>query len=399
MPKINGKGHYIGNIRVEYEWKPPRCTSCKVFGHIHDECPKNTGASEKKTLKKSSQTSRGVPVGLKSFKPQKEYRLVPKKPTASSSGNKKKGVEPTIEVSNSDPFEVLNSVDNDVELGTNEGTTNLVNNGATSSGSSFMNVDNSSTGTTPITDKIGKFEELLTSGQAILVDEAGNPLKKVEFPGDYDSEDEVASVDNDMARSMASERVCFGTQSLLEQWRDSYGNGDYDDDPYDDDRYEGQDLSQELQAIRDNLDIRVRDFVGKSRRSENLESSEVLAIHAEPNTNVGNLLMHQACSTVSFCLKVIIKASKWKLVFMNRSRTWTMAFVYYDKPVDLFQGEEVSDSFAIGLRGQVYEKLSFVWQYKLERKDNKKLDIVSRRGRIKEVEKVACAKCSTHDLF
>ncbi|GJR01044.1 hypothetical protein Tco_0524028 [Tanacetum coccineum] len=35
-----------------------------------------------------------------------------------------------------------------------------------------------------------------------------------------------------------------------------YGNGDYDEDPYDDDMYEGQDLPQELQAIRDNLDIR-----------------------------------------------------------------------------------------------------------------------------------------------
>ncbi|GKC36124.1 hypothetical protein Tco_1048508 [Tanacetum coccineum] len=186
-----------------------------------------------------------------------KYRHVPKKPTASSSGNKKKGVEPTIEVSNSNPFKVLNSVDNDEELGKNEGTTNLVNNGATSSGSSFMNVDNSSTGTTLIIDKIKKFEELLTSGQVVLVDEAGNPLKKVEFLGDYDSEDEVASVDNDMARSMTSERVGFGTQSLLQQWRDSYGNGDYDDDPYDDDMYEGQYLSQELQAICDNLDIRV----------------------------------------------------------------------------------------------------------------------------------------------
>ncbi|GKE80103.1 hypothetical protein Tco_1550103, partial [Tanacetum coccineum] len=169
------------------------------------------------------------------FKPQKEYRHVPKKPTCSNS-NKKKCVEPTIEVSNSNPFEVLNSVNNDVELGTNRGTTNLVNNGVTSSGSSFMNVNNSSTGTTPITHKIRKFEELLTSGQAILVDEADNPLKKVEFPGDYDSEDEVALVDNDMARP--------------------YGNGDYDDDPYDD-MYECQDLSQELQAICDNLDIRV----------------------------------------------------------------------------------------------------------------------------------------------
>ncbi|GJV66608.1 hypothetical protein Tco_1482117 [Tanacetum coccineum] len=83
-------------------------------------------------------------------------------------------------------------------------------------------------------DKIRKLENLIIDGKAMLVDEAGNPLKKVEYPGDHDSEDEVASVDNDMARSLASERTRFGTQSLLEQWRDSYGNGDYDEDPYDD---------------------------------------------------------------------------------------------------------------------------------------------------------------------
>ncbi|GKE44586.1 hypothetical protein Tco_1471870, partial [Tanacetum coccineum] len=139
------------------------------------------------------------------FKPQKDYRPVTKKPNASSSGNNKKDVKHTIEVSNSNPFDVLNSVDNDMEFGTNGGTTNLVNNGATSSGSSFMNVNNSSSGTTPIIEKIEKFEDLLTSGQAILVDKAGNPLKKVEFPSDNDSEDEVALVDNDMARHMTYE--------------------------------------------------------------------------------------------------------------------------------------------------------------------------------------------------
>nr|GEZ58110.1 UBN2 domain-containing protein [Tanacetum cinerariifolium] len=64
-----------------------------------------------------------------------------------------------------------------------------------------------STGTTLIIDKIKKFEELLTSEQAILVDETGNTFKKVKFSSDYDSEDEVASVDNDMAYHMASERV------------------------------------------------------------------------------------------------------------------------------------------------------------------------------------------------
>nr|GEX38538.1 hypothetical protein [Tanacetum cinerariifolium] len=152
MPKIIREGQYICNVRVEYAWKPPRCASC--------------------------------------VKPQKEYRPVPKKPIASSSVNKKKGVVPSIDVSNSNPFKVLNSVDKDVELGTNRRTTNLA---------------------TPIIDKIGKFGELLTSGKATLVDEAGNRLKKVEFSDDYDSEDEVASADNDMARFMASERVGFGT--------------------------------------------------------------------------------------------------------------------------------------------------------------------------------------------
>ncbi|GJR27163.1 RNA-directed DNA polymerase, eukaryota, reverse transcriptase zinc-binding domain protein [Tanacetum coccineum] len=189
MPKITREGHYTCNVCVEYEWKPPRCLSYKVFRHIHEECPKNTGASEKKTVKKPSQTSQGVLVGLKmGFKPHKEYRPVSKKTTASSSGNKKKGVEPTIEVSNFNPFDVLNSVDNDEDIGT-----------------------------TPIMDKIEKFENLVIDGQAILVDKAGNPLKKVEYPGDHDSEDEIASVDNDMARDLASERTGFGTQSLLEQ--------------------------------------------------------------------------------------------------------------------------------------------------------------------------------------
>ncbi|GJV25779.1 putative reverse transcriptase domain-containing protein [Tanacetum coccineum] len=146
------------------------------------------------------------------------------------------------------------------------GTTNLVNNEATSSGSSFMNVDNNSTCTTPIIDKIGKFEELIISGQDIFVDEASNPLKKVKFLGDYDSEDEVTSVDNDMARSIDLERVGFGTQSLLEQWRDSYGNGDYDEDPYDIYMHEGRDLPQELQAICDNLDIRYLVKISKKVR-------------------------------------------------------------------------------------------------------------------------------------
>nr|GEV50818.1 hypothetical protein [Tanacetum cinerariifolium] len=137
MPKITKEGHYTCNDCVEYEWKPPKCSSCKVFGHIHEECPKNTGAGEKKTVKKPSQTSEGVPIGPKmGFKPQKNIEL------------------------NSNPFDVLNSVDNDVEFGTNRRTTNFVNNGDASSGSSFMNIDNDGqfASNTSIGEKIDKIE-------------------------------------------------------------------------------------------------------------------------------------------------------------------------------------------------------------------------------------------------
>ncbi|GJU58037.1 hypothetical protein Tco_1235803 [Tanacetum coccineum] len=213
-PLMIGEGHYTCNVRVEYEWKPPRCSSCKVFRHIHEECPKNTGAFEKKTVKKHSQTSRGVLVGLKMwFKPQKEYRHVPKKPNTSFSGNKNKGVEPTIEVSNSNSFDALISVNNDVEFGTNGGITNLVSNGATSCGSSFMNIDND-----------GEF----ASNTPIV------PLGIVES----DSEVEVVFDEATNLRISTSGKdgsdKCYGTNSLLEQWRDSYlDNHDYD--LYDDD--------------------------------------------------------------------------------------------------------------------------------------------------------------------
>nr|GEV91993.1 ribonuclease H-like domain-containing protein [Tanacetum cinerariifolium] len=85
MPRIREEGHYLCN---------------------------NISANEKKTVKKPSQNSRGLLVGPKmGFKPQKEYRPISKKRNASSSGNKKKGVKPTIEVSNLNPFDILNSVD------------------------------------------------------------------------------------------------------------------------------------------------------------------------------------------------------------------------------------------------------------------------------------------------
>nr|GEX03114.1 retrovirus-related Pol polyprotein from transposon TNT 1-94 [Tanacetum cinerariifolium] len=109
----NGPWSSYARVMIELRADVELKDNIVVFAHIHEECLKNT-----------------------------EYRPVPKKPNASSSGNKKKCVEPTIEASNSNPFDVLNSIDNKMEFGTNDGTTNLVNNEATSNGSSFMNIDN-----------------------------------------------------------------------------------------------------------------------------------------------------------------------------------------------------------------------------------------------------------------
>ncbi|GJS90997.1 zinc knuckle CX2CX4HX4C containing protein, partial [Tanacetum coccineum] len=38
---LNGSGHTMHTIQVEYEWHPLRCEHCKIFGHTNEQCPKN----------------------------------------------------------------------------------------------------------------------------------------------------------------------------------------------------------------------------------------------------------------------------------------------------------------------------------------------------------------------
>ncbi|GJT53586.1 zinc knuckle CX2CX4HX4C containing protein [Tanacetum coccineum] len=40
IPSLTGEDFTKETIRVEYEWRPPRCDECKIFGHVHDQCPK-----------------------------------------------------------------------------------------------------------------------------------------------------------------------------------------------------------------------------------------------------------------------------------------------------------------------------------------------------------------------
>ncbi|GKC75098.1 nucleotide-diphospho-sugar transferase [Tanacetum coccineum] len=232
MPKLAGDGFYTCNVRVEYEWKPPRCACCKIFGHIQEECPKNLGLGVAKNLKKPSQAPRGVPVGPKvGFKSAKEYRTISKKPTINIS-------ESTKEVSKSNPFEVLSLVDNDVDLGTNEGISN----------SDDKGTSNVSSSNTPIGEKIDKIERQICEGKLIFVDDDRNPLVPT---GIVDSDSEVEVLFDETANLILSTSgkdgsdKGYGTNSLLEQWRDSYPDND-DYDPYDDDMYENHDMSEHL---------------------------------------------------------------------------------------------------------------------------------------------------------
>ena len=40
IPLIDVPGNSYKTIEVEYEWQPPHCETCKVFGHSNDQCPK-----------------------------------------------------------------------------------------------------------------------------------------------------------------------------------------------------------------------------------------------------------------------------------------------------------------------------------------------------------------------
>nr|GFC03909.1 hypothetical protein [Tanacetum cinerariifolium] len=89
--------------------------------------------------------------------------------------------------------------------------------------------------------KINKFEQQMLNEKCVLVGDDGNILKMVNYSGDNDSEDEVAIVDSEMGSFLASKSsgVGYGTNSLLEQWRETYENVGYDYVPYNNDMYEG----------------------------------------------------------------------------------------------------------------------------------------------------------------
>ncbi|GJT57150.1 putative reverse transcriptase domain, reverse transcriptase zinc-binding domain protein [Tanacetum coccineum] len=109
IPELEGPGFIKETIRVEYEWKPPRCHTCNIFGHLGDSCPKNVVntrvvnnstntntpndgfqqvVNKRRNNKKNAagnRIPRGVPVA-KGFQVGKQFNYQPKAPKTNSDG-------------------------------------------------------------------------------------------------------------------------------------------------------------------------------------------------------------------------------------------------------------------------------------------------------------------------
>nr|XP_043630019.1 uncharacterized protein LOC122601316 [Erigeron canadensis] len=92
IPTLEGEGYTKETMKVEYEWKPPRCKNCSVFGHDDLTCPKYIKAGTNATtrvdkdgfeeVRRKGKAKTGFNVNKQ--KPKFEYRPIAK-PSASTS--------------------------------------------------------------------------------------------------------------------------------------------------------------------------------------------------------------------------------------------------------------------------------------------------------------------------
>ncbi|XP_022003087.1 uncharacterized protein LOC110900507 [Helianthus annuus] len=110
IPSLDGNGYSKVEVKIEYDWEPLRCSSCCVFGHEDNSCPKNhqvgsNGEAGKKgddfqvvDSKKKKANNQGL--HMKNQKSKFVYRPIinpkPKQPLRSSN-----------QVATSNPFDVL----------------------------------------------------------------------------------------------------------------------------------------------------------------------------------------------------------------------------------------------------------------------------------------------------
>ena len=311
IPFSNGQGHSLVRVDIEYEWKPPRCTSCKIFDHIDAACPKNVkqhsvqnNGDEEGFVEATKRKGKGkgptqVIDGVRFSKPRVtlNYRWQPvsKKKVGSDGASSSKGngtnnnasgpnmhaaqdpvnqAKSDVHTSNKyihddlsdivtkNPFGSLMDEVTNSEMGPEVGVTQGEQSGHVMEIDSDNEVDESievGKPSTPIVEKIDKLEKLIIDGIGTLVDDngkpvpvvegikKGNPFSKVGNVVVSDSDDEVLEPDDPMSSYLSS----AGGQNELE--------GYFSDD------YAAQvlDLPGQLEEFNKMFDFKVQ---GKSRK-------------------------------------------------------------------------------------------------------------------------------------
>ncbi|GJZ20294.1 retrovirus-related pol polyprotein from transposon 17.6 [Tanacetum coccineum] len=145
IPSSDNEGHSLATIEIEYEWTPPRCSTCKIFDHVNDKCPKlpkvvpnvdvtNDGFTEVKKKKQRNKKNKNKQVeGVRLSKPALNltYRRVEKGETSKQKEKPCANVEKinsgrstnmldTTKVTTTNAFSALSMEDDDKETNVEE---------------------------------------------------------------------------------------------------------------------------------------------------------------------------------------------------------------------------------------------------------------------------------------
>ncbi|GKD76905.1 hypothetical protein Tco_1339526 [Tanacetum coccineum] len=198
FPNLDGCGYTKEAIRVKYEWKPPHCSTCLIFGHPVDDCLK----APKRVVNKVG-NSKGGSFGAN----DDGFTEVKKKKLGGNNGGTKNfksiSVKPKIiyrqkvnqlteELSPKRAYEVSPKTNHsigkkNVSITGNSSKKTDKMNASTSGNDLFPYVQEEDQSSTPLVEKINMFEQELLEGKCVLVDDEGKPLEKVKYSGDHES--------------------------------------------------------------------------------------------------------------------------------------------------------------------------------------------------------------------
>ncbi|GJX58399.1 retrovirus-related pol polyprotein from transposon TNT 1-94 [Tanacetum coccineum] len=229
VPNLDRPGYTKETILVKYEWKPPHCSTCLIFGHSVDDCQKaqklvvnkvdkdkcgSSGANDDGFIEVKKNKSGGNNRGTKNFKPisvkpktiyrPKVNQPTDKKKVSTTSNSSKKTSKTNDSTSSNGIFFLLirKRFRQQVTLQRRQVRRMIRHQAGQSS--------------TLLVYKINMFKQQLLEGKCVLLDDEGKPLKKIDYTGDHDNKDKVEPVDNKMASILASKKIPNNIQSICD---------------------------------------------------------------------------------------------------------------------------------------------------------------------------------------